>query len=380
MNNLSTHAPRMPRAKSCCCGSMRKTLSHLPLATIQLFASVALASAPAKLTPAPHTSTPAQTTGSQAVKGGMPKINAAGFGKLDLSKLPVGPDGKRMVALVNGVPITEEHFVGELKKAVGPIYGTNAPKAEGITSALAHPVLDQLINTALMADFGSKHNIQVTEEDIDKAISAENSRRPAGHKLQDDAFQMGQSEAEMRRSVRDSMIQQRVQDYIGDQFTTRTPTESELHQFLLKSGTMTTRTVELRASHIVVRAKPDMTKEQIEDAKARADRTLELIRKGLDFTTAARQNSEDRKTVIKGGDLGYFTHGQMMPEFEKVAFSLKPGEVSDVVRTPVGFHIIKVTERYEDNSHGVWFASEKLRALDEFRRKLREQAKIERFL
>jgi parvulin-like peptidyl-prolyl isomerase len=70
----------------------------------------------------------------------------------------------------------------------------------------------------------------------------------------------------------------------------------------------------------------------------------------------------------------------MMPEFEKAAFALKVGQVSDVIRTPVGFHIIKVTERYEDNSHSMWFAAERLRALNDFRRKLQESAKIERFI
>ena len=72
---------------------------------------------------------------------------------------------------------------------------------------------------------------------------------------------------------------------------------------------------------------------------------LSLIRSGMDFGEAARQYSQDGKTAANGGDLGYFAPRTMYPAFDAAAFALKPGEVSDVVRTPVGFHIIQVTDR-----------------------------------
>ena len=79
------------------------------------------------------------------------------------------------------------------------------------------------------------------------------------------------------------------------------------------------------------------------EAKARAEAVLKQIKEGADFAEMAIDNSEDA-TGINGGDLGYFKKGDMEPAFEKVAFSLPIGELSDVVETSYGYHIIKVAD------------------------------------
>jgi foldase protein PrsA len=79
------------------------------------------------------------------------------------------------------------------------------------------------------------------------------------------------------------------------------------------------------------------------DAKKKAEDILAKIQGGADFATMAKQYSQD-PSASNGGDLGYFSKGKMVPEFEKVAFSLKIGEVSGVVKTVYGYHIIKVTD------------------------------------
>ncbi len=94
-----------------------------------------------------------------------------------------------------------------------------------------------------------------------------------------------------------------------------------------------TATEQIHARHILV--------EKEEDAKAALDR----IKKGEDFAKVAQAVSTDTSTKDKGGDLGWFPRGQMMSEFDKAAFALQPGQVSDLVQTAYGFHIIKVEER-----------------------------------
>src|SRR4029079_4413241 len=80
-------------------------------------------------------------------------------------------------------------------------------------------------------------------------------------------------------------------------------------------------------------------------ARQKAEGLLKQIKAGGDFAALAKANSEDPGSAIQGGDLGYFSPGQMVPQFNDVAFKLAPGAVSDLVETQFGFHIIKVTEK-----------------------------------
>ena len=100
---------------------------------------------------------------------------------------------------------------------------------------------------------------------------------------------------------------------------------------------------EVKASHIMIfkHGKPE------EDvmSKGRLDSLLREIKGGADFAELAKQYSEDRGTSQRGGDLGYMVAGRYPYSFEKVAFSMQPGEVSDITETRMGYHIIKVTDR-----------------------------------
>ena len=82
-----------------------------------------------------------------------------------------------------------------------------------------------------------------------------------------------------------------------------------------------------------------------EEARKKSEALLARARKGEDFAKLASENSDDPGSKDKGGEYDFFGHGKMVPEFEKAAFALKPGEISDLVETQFGFHIIKLEER-----------------------------------
>jgi len=99
----------------------------------------------------------------------------------------------------------------------------------------------------------------------------------------------------------------------------------------------------VRASHILIRCSPDATDDMKKDKRAQIDAALALVKGGEKFADVAKKVSEDPGSAQNGGDLGYFARGRMVPEFETVAFSLKSNEVSGVVTTQFGYHIIQAT-------------------------------------
>jgi peptidyl-prolyl cis-trans isomerase D len=98
---------------------------------------------------------------------------------------------------------------------------------------------------------------------------------------------------------------------------------------------------QIRASHILLKT------EGKDDAavKVRAEELLKQARAGADFADLAKKNSEDEGSAKQGGDLDYFRRGRMVPEFEQVAFSLEPGQISDPIKTSFGYHIIKLVDK-----------------------------------
>ena len=90
----------------------------------------------------------------------------------------------------------------------------------------------------------------------------------------------------------------------------------------------------------------------IKQKKGKAEEVLNRIRSGEDFNKLAQEFSTDTSNKDKGGDLGWFSHGDMVKEFSDAAFALKPGEVSNVVETRYGYHIIKLDERRTEEKEG----------------------------
>lgn len=102
---------------------------------------------------------------------------------------------------------------------------------------------------------------------------------------------------------------------------------------------------EVRARHILLRVSPDATPAQRDSIADQARDLRARAASGADFAKLAQEFSQDPGSARQGGDLGFFGRGQMVPQFDAAAFALGVGEVSDVVETPFGFHIIKVEEK-----------------------------------
>jgi peptidyl-prolyl cis-trans isomerase D len=124
--------------------------------------------------------------------------------------------------------------------------------------------------------------------------------------------------------------------------------ESDIANYYQKNHAEYDAPEELRASHILITFKADAGEEAKLTAKLKIENLRnDIEKKGADFAELAKKYSEDPGSKDKGGDLGFFRKGMMVPAFEKMAFSLKPGQLSAPVETQFGYHLIKVTDRHE---------------------------------
>jgi parvulin-like peptidyl-prolyl isomerase len=158
----------------------------------------------------------------------------------------------------------------------------------------------------------------------------------------------GISEAEYKKLIELQMLREKMEEFIGQQVPT-----SEL---------------QIRASHILL------------DTEEQAQEVLERLQRGEDFSVVATEASTDTLTAESGGELGWLTKGEMDEAFDQVAFDLPVGEISDIVETPRGFHLILVEEREEDRELDPnTLEQRKSEAFDVWLSDLRAEATIEKY-
>jgi peptidyl-prolyl cis-trans isomerase D len=153
-----------------------------------------------------------------------------------------------------------------------------------------------------------------------------------------------QAQSERFRSVESADIEYLVLDTAALQNSISLP-EQDLKTYYEQNVQRLSGKEERRASHILINAPKDAPAADRAKAKAKADELLALVRKNpKSFADVARKNSQDTGSASKGGDLDFFAKGAMVKAFEDAAFALKKGDISDVVESEFGFHIIELTD------------------------------------
>lgn len=124
-------------------------------------------------------------------------------------------------------------------------------------------------------------------------------------------------------------------------------TDDELERYWRRHLDMFEIEEQIKAAHILLRVAEDADEATIQKRRELAAELLKQLKEGAEFAQLAKTHSDDKGTATKGGDLGYFGRGIMVSSFETAAFKLKPGQLSSIIRTPFGFHIIRVDELIE---------------------------------
>ena len=254
---------------------------------------------------------------------------------------------------VNGVDINESRIEAQLKPQLAKV-GAQLPAAfvEQYKNQLRGQVLEGMIVEQLLDGKVKENNIIVTEEEVvghlEKAAAQQNLSLSDIKEMME---ARGQSFDEAKQRIKKGMAYQKLMD---TQWAGKiNVTEDDAKKYYSENKTKFETPEQVRASHILIKpdtndpnADPNQAKAK---AKAKAEDLLKQIKGGADFAELARANSACPSSK-QGGDLDFFGRGQMTPPFEKAAFALKPGQVSDVVETQFGYHIIKLTDHKDANT------------------------------
>jgi peptidyl-prolyl cis-trans isomerase C len=265
---------------------------------------------------------------------------------------------------VNGTDITE----AELERAMKPQLDAIAKQAasaslpptflEQYKKQIKPRILSQLINEELLNEKVKEANIAISDEEVIKQLNEYLSSQPQPLSLEDFKKKLeerGLDFEQMKEDVRRRLSYEKLMTGLweGKVFVT----EEEAKKYYDENPKRFETPEEVAVSHILI--KPDPIDPNCDDpneakekskaaAKAKAEDLLKQIKDGADFAELAKANSAC-PSAKDGGDLGFFPRGQTTPPFEKVAFELELGQISDVVETSYGYHIIQKTG-YKDAS------------------------------
>jgi peptidyl-prolyl cis-trans isomerase SurA len=257
----------------------------------------------------------------------------------------------RVLAVVGNRPVLASQVDEELFSRQAQ--GVKLPDDPKQLDAVRREVVSSIVDEELLVQQAIRDTtIQVTDQEIADGVEQqirkvrENFTSEVDYKneLKKAGFQTPE---EYRRWLTDQQRRAALQNRLIDglkgagKLKSVSPTEQEMRKYFeAHKGSLGTRPATLSFRQIVITPKASAAAKA--RTRAQADSIVLELRQGADFATAARRFSEDPGSKDQGGSLNWFRRGVMVPEFERVAFGLKPGVVSDPVESPFGFHIIQV--------------------------------------
>jgi peptidyl-prolyl cis-trans isomerase C len=253
---------------------------------------------------------------------------------------PAGGSDADVAAKVNGVPITTLELNRSFQAHVQVPYATvqEDPRAKEVL----RQVLDSLIDRELLLQRAKSLKMTVPVQQVDTQIQQLQKRFPSQEAFEQALMTQNLTMDSVKKDVERQLLrQQLVQKEILDKVNVST---GDVQTFYDKNKDKYVEEEQVRARHILLRVPPDVSPEDDAKLKGKADGVLKRAQQGEDFAALATELSDDGSKE-NGGDLGFFPRGRMVPAFEEVAFTLQPGQMSEIVRTTFGYHIIKVEER-----------------------------------
>jgi peptidyl-prolyl cis-trans isomerase C len=294
------------------------------------------------------------------------------------------PNADEVVVVINGTEVKQGEIDKEVMNFMARAGGRIPPERMAqMRGELTQQIVENLIVKNLLLEAIEAEKIEVTDEEIDEAIAKLKETLPPGTTLEQQLQSAGIDMAALRDDVSKSL---RVDKLLKKGEEESAVSEEEIKEYYEANQKRFEEPEGVKASHILLAVKPEDTEETKAAQKAKAEEIRQQLVDGADFAALASENS-DCPSSNRGGDLGKFYRGQMVPAFEDAAFTQDVDAIGPVVETRFGYHIIKVAEHDEARTVPLEEASEQISEMlegqarqeqvREFIEGLKENAKIE---
>lgn len=303
-----------------------------------------------------------------------------------LSPASAEDERKIKVAIINGSAIGKDEFDREMKLFTERYGDRLGSLKDSEMLAVKKKILEGIIERELLFQESKRSGIRVEDDKIKEQLAKIKQQYPSEETFKEVIKRVNLTEEEVIFQIRKGLSIQRL---ISERFDKIEVTEEEAKAYYDNNKEVFKTPEEVRASHILIKTDPGMDSAKRAEARKKIEKVRERLRKGEGFAELAQEVSEG-PSRSRGGDLGYFRKGQMIKAFEDVSFAMEPGQVSDIVETRFGYHIIKVTGRKPEKVMEFdevksklkdYLKSQKVReGVTKLVVSLKEKAKIERFI
>lgn len=296
------------------------------------------------------------------------------------------PDSE-VAARVNDQPITKKEFEEASERNLARYRNQGHQLQPNIEARIRESVLRRMIEDKIIELKAKETQVSVTDEELNTKFTEQKARFRTDEAFKDYLQRSQNTEAQMKDELKRNMLRDRLVEKMSGEIAV---TDEEVKKFYEENINRFKDREQVKLSRIVLRVAPTATDAERKKAKAKAaDLAKQAKKANADFAKLARDNSNGPEAA-KGGDLGFLYRGRMQPEFDAVAFALKPGDVSDVVETKMGYEVIKVEERKDERVRPVEEVTDTIRTSllarkrndkrREILRDLKANAKVEQIL
>ncbi|HER34692.1 MAG TPA: hypothetical protein ENO19_04425, partial [Halothiobacillaceae bacterium] len=246
----------------------------------------------------------------------------------------------RIVAVVNDRVITQRELEAEIAKLGGQLDLASMGPDE--RQRLAERVLDRMITEATMLERAKQIGIQIDDTRLNQALGGIASRNGMNlSQLRQAVIQQGQGWADFRDGIREQMVIEELQK--REVYGQINVSDRDVDEYIEQNTGASAQQTEYRLAQILVSVPENASPEAIESARQRAESIRDELRDGADFSRVSAERS-DALNAEEGGDLGWRDPSRIPSLFLPAVQELEAGEVSDIIRSPNGFHLVKVVD------------------------------------